>query len=202
MSAVPDSSHWTVYNAAQHGRAGRPLFAQVLRLAGQGCGRRAIDLGCGAGVETLALLEAGWTVYALDSDQASLAHLQQHAVEKPRHLLHTQKADFNNLAGLPEADLIYAGYALPFTHPAQFESMWATVLRSLRPGGWLAVNLFGDRDSWADNAEQTFLNETDARALFAGLEVEWFDVQDEDGVAFSGPKHWHVFSVIARRPRG
>jgi trans-aconitate methyltransferase len=202
MSAGRDSSSWAVYNAAQRGRAVRPLFAQVLALAGEGRGRRAIDLGCGAGVETLALLEAGWTVHALDSDQSSLAQLRQDAAEKSQYLLHTHEADFNQLSGLPEADLIYAGYALPFTRPAQFASMWATVLRSLRPDGWLAVNLFGDRDSWADNAEQIFLTETDARALFAGLEVERFDVQDEDGVAFSGPKHWHVFSVIARRPIG
>jgi hypothetical protein len=80
--------------------------------------------------------------------------------------------------------------------------MWATVLHSVRSGGWLAVHLFGDRDSWADNSEHTFLTETDAHALCAGLELERFEVQDEDGVAFGGPKHWHVFSVIARRPSG
>jgi trans-aconitate methyltransferase len=200
MSPPRDSSRWTVFNAAQRGRAVRPLLAQVLALAGEGRGRRAIDLGCGAGVETLALLEAGWTVHALDNDQASLAQLRQDTAGKSQHALNIQVADLNDLPGLPEADLIYAGYALPFTRPAQFESMWATVLRSLRPGGWLAVNMFGDRDSWSDNLEHTFLTEMDARALFAGLDVERFDVQDEDGVAFSGPKHWHVFSVIARRP--
>ena len=202
MSAPQDSSHWTVYNAAQRGRAVRPLFAQVLALAGDGCGRRAIDLGCGAGVETLALLEAGWMVHAVDNDQASLAQLRQDAAEKSQRLLHVQVADLNDLAELPEADLIYAGYALPFTRPARFESMWATVLRNLRTGGWLAVNLFGDRDSWADNPEHTFLTEADARALFAGLDVQRFDVEDKDGAAFSGPKHWHLFSVIARRPHG
>ncbi len=200
MSAAQDSSHWSVYNAAQRGRAVRPLFAQVLALAGEGRERCAIDLGCGAGVETLALLEAGWTVHALDNDKASLAQLRRDAAEESQHRLYTQVADLNDLPGLPEADLIYAGYALPFTRPAQFDSMWATVLRSVRPGGWLAVHLFGDRDSWADNAEYTFLTEADAHALFARLEIERFGVQDEAGVAFSGPKHWHVFSVIARRP--
>jgi trans-aconitate methyltransferase len=202
MSAAQDSAHWTAYNAAQRGRGVRPLFAQVLALAGDGRGRRAIDLGCGAGIETLALLEAGWIVHALDNDQSSLAQLRQDAAEKSQRLLHTQVADLNDLPGLPEADLIYAGYALPFTHPARFVSMWATVQRSLRAGGWLAVNLFGDRDSWADNPEHMFLTETDTRALFAGLDVQRFDVEDRDGAAFSGPKHWHVFSVIARRPRG
>jgi trans-aconitate methyltransferase len=149
----------------------------------------------------LALPEAGWVVHALDNDQASLAQLRRDAAENSQPLLHTQEADLNDLPALPEADLIYAGYALPFTRPAQFESMWAAVLRSLRPGGWLAVNLFGDRDSWADNPAHTFLTETDARALFTGLDVQRFDVEDRDGPAFSGPKHWHVFSVIARRPR-
>jgi trans-aconitate methyltransferase len=200
MSAAQASSRWSTYNAAQRGRRVRPLFAQVLALAGDGRGRRAIDLGCGAGVEALALLEAGWTIHALDNDQASLAQLRQDVAGRSQHLLHTQVADFNDLPDLPEADLIYAGYALPFTRPAKFESMWVAVRRSLRPGGWLAVHLFGDGDSWANNPEYTFLTEAEGHALFAGLEVERFDVQDEDGVAFSGPKHWHVFSVIARRP--
>jgi trans-aconitate methyltransferase len=202
MSAARDSSHWAVYNAGQRERAVRPLLTEVLALAGEGRGRHAVDLGCGAGVESLALLEAGWTVHALDNDGASLAQLRQETAEELQHMLHTQVADLNELPGLPDADLIYAGYALPYTRPARFASMWATVLRGLRPGGWLAVNLFGDRDSWADNPEETFLTEADARALFVGLDIERFDVEDEDGMAFSGPKHWHVFNVIARRPRG
>lgn len=147
MSSARDSSHWAAYNAGQRGRAVRPLLTQVLGLAGNGHDRVAIDIGCGAGVETLALLSAGWSVHAVDSDAGSLAGLRAGCAEGAQPALHTQVADLNDLPDLPEADLVYAGYALPYTRPERFEAMWTTLLRSLRPGGWLAVNLFGDRDS-------------------------------------------------------
>lgn len=44
----------------------------------------------------------------------------------------------------------------------------------------------------------TFHDADAARALFDGLELECF-VEEEDGEAFEGPKHWHVFHVIAKR---
>jgi methylase of polypeptide subunit release factors len=40
----------------------------VLDLAGSGAGRRALDLGGGAGVETQAILGRGWEVLAIDYD--------------------------------------------------------------------------------------------------------------------------------------
>jgi len=37
------------------------------------------------------------------------------------------------------------------------------------------------------------------RAMFANFEIESFDEMEEDGTATNGPKHWHVFTVIARK---
>lgn len=67
--------------------------------------------------------------------------------------------------------------------------MWRTVKDALTPSAVLAVNLFGDHDSWADTVPGTFLTETDARALLDGLQLLHFHVQDDDGMAFSGPKY-------------
>jgi hypothetical protein len=44
------------------------------------------------------------------------------------------------------------------------------------------------------------LTETQARALLDGLQLLHFHVQDDDGMAFTGSEHWHVFDGIARRP--
>jgi hypothetical protein len=45
----------------------------------------------------------------------------------------------------------------------------------------------------------TFHDVDAARALFAGLEIESFVEEEEDGEAFEGPKHWRVFHVIPKR---
>jgi hypothetical protein len=38
------------------------------------------------------------------------------------------------------------------------------------------------------------------RAVFDGWELERFDEEENDGEACSGPKHWHVFHAVARKP--
>jgi hypothetical protein len=105
---------------------------------------------------------------------------------------------FPEVAELPSADLIYAGYSLPYARPDHFPRLWSVVRKALRPGAWFAGNLFGDRDEWAGHPEETYLGEAEARALFDGLQIVRWRVEDGIGPAFSGPKHWHVFDVIAR----
>jgi trans-aconitate methyltransferase len=196
----PDGLPWERFNAAQAGRAVRPLLLQALAHAGPGRGRVAIDLGCGAGVEASWLVESGWTVHALDSDEQSLQRLAGSTAGDGGRL-HPRVVDLDDLPALPQADLVYAGYALPFTRPERFDQMWGTVVQALSPGALLAVNLFGDHDSWVDAVPGTYLTEQRVRALLEGLVVLHFHVEDEDGMAFDGPKHWHVFDVIARRAR-
>ena len=52
-------------------------------------------------------------------------------------------------ADLVPFDLLYAGYSLPFLGPDAFDRFWKTARDRLRPGGFLVVNFFGPRDSWA-----------------------------------------------------
>ena len=196
--SVRGSEHWTTYNHAQAGRGIRPLCSRVLELAGQGDGREAIDLGCGAGIETAALLAAGWRVTALDASPAT-TDIVHATVGGPRADLSILEVGFED-ARLPDADLVYAGYALPFVAPEEWPDVWAKVRAALRPGGWLAVNVFGVNDSWAGTEGMTFLARAELETLLDGLDVAVLEETDEDGTAFSGPKHWHVFDVVARRP--
>ncbi|WP_372592992.1 hypothetical protein [Actinotalea sp.] len=46
----------------------------------------------------------------------------------------------------------------------------------------------------------TFRTADQARALLEGLEVLHREEEDAPGTSCTGPKHWHVFHVIARRP--
>jgi trans-aconitate methyltransferase len=112
--------------------------------------------------------------------------------------LTVEATDLRALRRLAPTDLVYAGYSLPYLPPSDFDRVWRLVAGSLRPGGWLAVNLFGERDSWAATADETFLSRDAARALFDGLEIVRFEEEDAEGPSYSGPKHWHVFDVIAR----
>ncbi|WP_346924943.1 methyltransferase [uncultured Arthrobacter sp.] len=200
MESLAGSKVWADYNAAQADRPVRSLCLDAMALAGPGSGRQAIDLGCGAGKETLALLNDGWRVHAVDSLPDTRERLQGIAPPEADGRLSIEVRAFQDLRVLPPSELIFAGYSLPFIRPDTFGGFWAVLLHALRRQGVLAVNLFGDRDSWADIPEWNFHTEAQARQLFAGLEILKFEAYDADGQSFRGPKHWHIYDVIARRP--
>jgi trans-aconitate methyltransferase len=191
-----DDAHWVRYNARQGGRPVRPLCLAAMRLHDPGT---AIDLGCGAGRETRALLEAGWQVHAVDGSPDT-RDVVVRTIGGVHSRLTLDVSHYSALATLPPADLIYAGYSLPYQPPESFHRVWALLRAALRPGGVLAVNLFGERDAWAGEPGMTFLTGGAARALFAGLEIVSWDEEDGTGPAFGGPKHWHVHDVVARAP--
>lgn len=195
------SEHWAEYNAHQAKRTTpRPLLRVAQAKAGPGARRTAIDVGAGAGVETLALLGAGWRVHALDSDAGALSSLVSRVPDALRKNLTTASADLRTLPPLPTASLIYSGYTLSWLPPGDFERLWDHLRAVLKPGAVLAVNIFGDRDSWAGRDDLTCLSEARIRDLFHGLDILHWDVEDADGQAWSGPKHWHVVDVVAQVP--
>ena len=83
-----------------------------------------------------------------------------------------------------------------------FDRFWNVARDRLRPGGIFVVNFFGPRDSWAGREGMRFIDIDAVRRLVDGLELLALDEEDQDGNSFLGPKHWHVFDVIARQPPG
>jgi hypothetical protein len=76
--------------------------------------------------------------------------------------------------------------------------VWRRIGASLRDGGRFVGQLLGERDTWAPEDDISSFSVPEARAIFDGWSIERFEEEDEDGEACSGPKHWHVFHVIAR----
>jgi SAM-dependent methyltransferase len=199
----PPGSDWAAYYRSTIGREPRPLFAKgmaAVEAAGVAPGQ-AIEIGFGDGRETLALLEAGWRVLAIDSAPAAAEVLQSQVPAAGADRLEIQSVPAED-ADLPAFDLLYAGYSLPFLGADAFDRFWNAARDRLRPGGILVVNFFGPRDSWAGREGMRFIDVDAVRRLVAGLELLALDEEDQDGNSFLGPKHWHVFDVIARRSPG
>ena len=191
---------WEEYYRATEGRRARPLFREALAFVGS---RRsddqtivAVDLGCGDGTETLAMLARGWTVVAIDAAPEAIARLRASVVPEDAVRLTTHIAPFQEL-DLPRADFVYAGLSLPFCAPSDFVEVWRRVAAALHPDGLFAGHFFGPHDSWATIPDMTFQTREELDVLFEGFDVHRLVEEDEDGVAVSGPKHWHVFHVVA-----
>jgi hypothetical protein len=196
-------TNWSEYYRYTAGRKPRPLFLKGMAAVAvmdlePG---HAVEIGFGDGTESVALLQAGWRVTAIDPTPAAAAILLDKVPAEVRDRLEivTSRAED---AELPAFDFLYAGYALPFVQPDRFQGVWATIRARQQPGGIVAVNVFGVHDAWADDPAMTFVDRDGALALIEGLEVIAMDEEDADGPSASGPKHWHLFDLVARRPDG
>ena len=174
------------------------LLAACNRL-GAGDGRSAVDLGSGEGTDALALLDRGWSVLAIDSEPAGLASLRTRIPAASAGRIRIVCASFAD-AALPPAHLIHAGFSLPFCPRRHFPAVWAQIRRALVPGAIFAGQLFGTRDSWADDPGMTFHTRAEAISLLDGLETLEMHETERDGEAYSGPKHWHIYDILARDP--
>jgi tellurite methyltransferase len=196
-------TNWSDYYRALEGRQPRPLFVAALaRFNPQHILPSmplAIDLGCGDGTESVALLRSGWRVLALDQEAAAIETVRARVLPEQQARLATSVCSFEELS-LPAAAFIYAGYSLPFCAPAQFAHLWTTIVGSLLPAGRFAGHFFGVRDAWASHRTMTFHTAAEVQGLFEdSFTMEFFQEVEEEGKAFRGPKHWHLFEVIARK---
>lgn len=205
MQPRSDDRDFAAYNAAQLGRPVRPLARRAVdALPGvdhvetgvRSSSPVAIELGSGAGIEARFLAESGFHVHALDGDPSVWPQLD---MLRETHGIAPVIADLETLDALPAADLILSCATLSFLRREAFDPLWRLVREALRPGGVLAADLFGDRDDWA-GTEGTYLSRGEVEDLLDGLEVLELAEEERDGRSFAGPKHWHTFQVLARRP--
>ena len=80
---------------------------------------KAIELGCGAGNDTVYLIKNNWNVLAIDREDVEkriAKRLNNEELEKFRF----QRQNFENLE-LEKSNLIVANYCLPFCNKDKFE---------------------------------------------------------------------------------
>jgi precorrin-6B methylase 2 len=208
-SADPEAVHdaaerepdWAAYYRHTLGRDARPLFARGIDalVAADVQPEQAVEVGFGDGTETLMLLGAGFRVLAIDSADAAADLLRPRVPARDADRLEIRIAPAEAV-DLPPFDLLYSGYVLSFLAPEAFRRFWVGVRAHLRPGGFIVANIFGVHDTWATERDMTFVDLDGLHRLLDGLEVLEIREEDQDGDSFSGPKHWHLFDVIARRP--
>ncbi|MEH3024362.1 MAG: class I SAM-dependent methyltransferase [Pseudomonas oryzihabitans] len=190
-------SDWTAYYAATAAGGPRDTLLRALALWSEAPGA-ALDLGCGTGRDTLALLERGWQVLATDAEAEALTELRQRVPAALGIGLRTHLARFESLE-LERCDLVNASFSLPFCAPAHFSALWSRITAATRPNGLFCGQLLGPRDSWASRGV-TVVDATELAELLRGWEVPHHREEEEDGhTAVGKPKHWHIHHLVLRR---
>jgi SAM-dependent methyltransferase len=162
----------------------------------------AVDLGCGAGRDSVAMLNAGWNVWAQDGSKDGLKRTQ--ARPEIQEALKANQIQINhaNFEGLeiPSATLVNASFSLPFCPPAHFPALWTQIDAAIEPGGRFSGQLFGNRDDWAVLDDRTHLTRAETINLFDQYILESFFEEDRPSKhTGESHKHWHVFHIVARK---
>ena len=170
-----------------------PLLVEALSLVTTR--DRALELGSGGGSDPRHLHEAGFKrVDAVDIRPEAAEYL-------PKEVVFTPSAFDAYEFPVDAYDLANAQHALAFNPPQSFDQMFERLKRSLREGAVLTMKLLGPDDSWRDERpDMSFHTEEDVRRLLEGFDIIKLEERQYDGSPSVGDaKHWHVWSVIARK---
>lgn len=196
---------WEKYHEATKDRPPSALAVKALKEAGKSEGKM-IDLGCGAGVDSVFFLQNGWSVLAIDRRTELFSDLCRTMPDNIQNRLEIRKMSFEELHLTEPADCILANFSIPFCHPSRFYEMWREILGGLLNGGIFAGVFFGDRDegalTYADR--WTFLSKDRLLDLMKPLEIISLEEREFDGThqgkgGEREPWHWHIFEVIAKK---
>lgn len=123
------------------------ILAPLLRgnFQKDGSEKTALDLGCGAGVSTLFLLERGWKVVAMDADQLMLGRLEESAkswIENGQ--LEVIQADIHQVELSKKFDLVIANDVFPYLNPKSLFQIWVKIHQALNQRGFFIGSFFDE----------------------------------------------------------
>ncbi len=160
---------------------------------------KAIDLGCGAGRDSVYLIKNGWNVLAIDREDTSKLisdKLNIDELKKFRFELYS----FENVL-LEKNNLLVANYSLPFCALDNFYELWHKISSSILKDGYFVGNFFGVNDSWRDKFKIIFLTKEQVLQLFEEMfDIIFFREIEKDVKSGIGEmKHLHLYNVIAKK---
>lgn len=158
----------------------------------------AVELGCGAGRDTVYLIKNGWNVLAIDKENVKSRIVEKLSKDELKKFKFS-KQKFECIE-LEKNDLIVSNFSLSFCNKNDFKKLWNKIRNSILNDGYFVGNFFGNNDEWKNiKEEMTFLTKRQTIQLFKDFEIIKFKEVEKDGLTGSGKiKHCHIFNVIAK----
>lgn len=201
-----NNEKWTEYRRRTKEKLPKKPLVKLLDKLEPG---KAIELGPGSGIDTLYLLEKGWQVLGVDSASGT--------EEDIRSLISTKKEEalanfsfinqsFEKLElEKEEYDLLVGFNSVFFCSPEKFNDFFETLTGSIKPQGYLLINLLGKKDDWNKTGSRykTFLEKEEILELLKDFEVDENTIKerefDSKTTISKIPKHWHTFFICAKK---
>ncbi len=159
----------------------------------------AVELGCGAGRDTVYLIRNGWNVLAIDRENVG-TRIQEKLSKNEINKFKFLKQNFEDTQ-LEKNKLLVANFSLPFCNKNKFKELWNKIKDSILENGYFVGNFFGIKDEWKNTKEEmTFLTKEQVIELFDDFEmIELKEIEKNAITGLGEMKHWHIFNVIAKK---
>lgn len=160
---------------------------------------KAIDLGCGAGRDTIFLIKNNWNVLAIDKEDTKEIISDKLNNEELKRFRFS-KQSFEEIE-LEKNNLVVANFSLSFCPKQYFNEFWNKITESIQTDGYFIGNFFGLKDSWANTKEEIiFFSKEQVLEILESFEIIKFEEIEKDGKTGLGKiKHWHTFEIIAKK---
>lgn len=162
--------------------------------------KNAVDLGCGAGRNTLYLIKNGFKVLAIDKEDTSeLIAKKLNSEELKRFKFRCQ--NFKDIE-IDKNNLLVANFSIPFCNKNYFKTLWNKITNNILENGYFVGNFLGLNDSWAKTKkDMVFLSKEEVLDLFKdNFDIIFFkEVEKDEKTALGVMKHWHIYNVIAKK---
>lgn len=104
---------------------------------------KAIELGCGAGRDTVYLIKNKWNVLAIDKENVE-DRIRKRLNKDELKRFKFKRQEFENLV-LEENNLLVANFCLPFCNKNKFYELWDKINKSILPNRIFCRKLFWNK---------------------------------------------------------
>ena len=194
-------SSWERYYQKNKGRAVRPLFTRAISyVINSNSHKTALDLGCGVGIETSALIRQDFMVIAVDNQKAAGNHIRNQLSLDESKKFNFVLSDFSNFEFDTKYDFVWAYHSLPFISRNSFFDVVNKALAAVKDSGVFAGSFFGEKDEWVLGNKVNGICESKLRELFSEFNIiELKETFEKGKTVLSSEKNWHIFDIIARK---
>ena len=201
-----NNEKWTEYRRRTKEKLPKKPLVKLLDKLEPG---KAIELGPGSGIDTLYLLEKGWQVLGVDSASGTEEDIRSLISTKNEEALANFSFINQSFEKLElekeEYDLLVGFNSVFFCSPEKFNDFFKTLTGSIKPQGYLLINLLGKKDDWNKTGSRykTFLEKEEILELLKGFEIDENTIKerefDSKTTISKIPKHWHTFFICAKK---
>jgi len=189
---------WNKYIEATKTRKPVHFLAEAVTLLGNVNGH-ALDLGCGAGVDSRYLANNGFIVEAVDSNESAILHTQELCRGLSVQVIQEDIAKYRITTNAYR--LILSWFSVPFVSRGKSGQLLADIQEGLMKGGMFVFALLGPEDEWAKtHPEMSFFTIEELKQLLPKLHFAKVLEEKQTAPGVTGEvKFWHKIQGIARR---